>query len=550
MTFGSTILMCAVSVVPLMATEPVSGGILRVAQRAEPRTFNPVIAIDAPSREVLRRMHADLISINRSTLRAVPALAESWTQSRDGKIFRMHLRPNVRFSDGHAFTSEDVAFTFAVHQDAAVASAQRDLLVFDDKPIQVRVKGPLDVEFELPQPYAAAERIFDSIAILPRHQLESIWKSGKLREAWALNTAPHTMAVLGPFRLKQYKPGESVALERNPHFWRAHQPYLDGIEFRFLPDEDTQLAYFASGHLDILNRLQPKAVQYLQSHNLPVTDLGPSLEYNFVCFNLTPGKSKQTFQNTAFRQALSAAVDRRAMSKVAYQDRAAPIWNPVSPANTLWRLEALAKPNHDLAAARHTLQKAGFQWDSQGRMLDESGKPLEFSLLVSASSAERIQMANLAAADWKELGIEVRVVTLEFRSLLDRVTNTRQFDAVLLGLGGGDADPNPEMNVWLSSGSMHLWDPNQEQPRNPWESELDQLMRRQMVMLDFKQRRAVYHRALRILETEQPMIFLVSPHVVTAQSGKVGGFQPAALDHYTLWNASELYLLRDKKAAR
>ncbi|MCX6602699.1 MAG: ABC transporter substrate-binding protein [Acidobacteria bacterium] len=544
MIFGRTIALCAVSLVPLMAAEPVTGGILRVAQRAEPRTFNPVVAIDAPSRDVLRRMHADLITIDRSTLRAVPALAESWTQSRDGKIFRIRLRPDVRFSDGHAFTAEDVAFTFAVHQDAAMASPQRDLLVFEDKPIAVRVKGPLELEFELPRPYAAAERLFDSIAMLPRHQLESAWKAGKLRQAWTLNTPPEEMAVLGPFRLKRYKPGESVLLERNPYFWQRGRPYLDGIEFRFLPDEDTQLAQFVSGHLDILNRLQPRAVQYLESRQVAVSDLGPSLEYNFVCFNLTPGKGKPMFQNVAFRRALSEAVDRRGMARVAYQERAAPIWNPVSPANTLWSMVPQAKPNHDVALARKTLEKAGFRWDAQGRLLDEKGQPFGFSLLVSASSAERIQMANVVAADWKELGLAVRVTTLEFRSLLERVTNTREFDTVLLGLGGGDADPNPEMNVWLSSGSMHLWDPNQRQARTKWEGELDQLMRQQMVTVDYGQRRAVYHRALRIIEREQPMIFLVSPHVVTAQSGRVGGFQPAALDHYTLWNAAELFLVR------
>jgi peptide/nickel transport system substrate-binding protein len=551
MMFVRTILQCAISLVPLVAAEPVPGGILRVAQRAEPRTFNPVIAIDAPSREVIRRMHGDLISIDRSTLKAVPALAESWTQSRDGRVFRLRLRGGVKFSDGQPFTAEDVAFTFAVHQDPEVASPQRDLLVMDGKPIQVRIKGPLETEFELPQPYAAAERIFDSIAILPRHRLESAWKSGKLREAWTLITAPEHMAGLGPFRLKQYKPGEAIVLERNPYFWRRGQPYLDGIDFRFVPDEETQLALFAGGHLDVLNRVQPKALHYLQARHLPVQDLGPSLEYNFVCFNLTPGKSKAVFQDKWFRQALSAGVDRRGMSQVAYLNRATPIWGPVSPANTLWRIEPLQRPNHDVSGARHILQKAGFRWDGQGRLVDkQGGQPIEFTLLVSASSSERIQMANVAAADWKELGIQAQVVTLEFRSLLDRVTNTRQFDAVLLGLGGGDSDPNAEMNVWLSSGSMHLWDPGQKQPRTAWEAEIDQLMRRQMVLLEEKQRRDVYHRALRILEAEQPMIFLVSPHVITAQSGKVGAFKPVPLDHFTLWNASELYLEREKKPAR
>jgi peptide/nickel transport system substrate-binding protein len=546
-------LLAAVALCPaataVAATEtPATGGILRVAQRAEPKTWNPVTAIDAPSREVLRRIHADLITINRQTQRTAPALAESWKVSKDGRIYDLQLRAGVKFSDGHPFTADDVAFTFAVHLDEKVASPQRDLLLMDGKPIAVRVRDPRHVTFELPQPYAAAERLFDSIAILPKHKLEVAFKSGALRQSWTLATPPSEIAGLGPFRIREYKPGEAVRLERNPYYWRAaaeKQPYLDGIEFRFLPDEDTQLANFVAGRLDLLNRLQPKAIQYLESRNVAVTDLGPSLEYNFVCFNLSPG-SKLAKQQPELRRALSAAVDRRAMAKLVYQDRATPIWGPVTPGNKLWYFEVEpAKPNHDIAAARTILAKAGFRWNTQGQLLDrDTGAPVTFSILVSASSAERIQMANLVAADWKELGVAAQIVTLEFRSLLDRVMNTRQFDAVLLGLGGGDADPNADLNVWLSSGAMHLWNPNQKQPATPWEAEIDNLMRRQLTTVAPAARRKLYQQALSILARELPMIFLVSPNIVTAQNGGIGNFKPAALDHYTLWNAGELYLLR------
>jgi peptide/nickel transport system substrate-binding protein len=66
---------------------------------------------------------------------------------------------------------------------------------------------------------------------------------------------------------------------------------------------------------------------------------------------------------------------------------------------------------------------------------------MEFSILVSASSPERVQMATMLQADWKEIGVNVNIVTLEFRAMLDRVLKTRQFDSCVLGLGGGDSDP-------------------------------------------------------------------------------------------------------------
>ena len=126
--------------------------------------------------------------------------------------------------------------------------------------------------------------------------------------------------------------------------------------------------------------------------------------------------------------------------------------------------------------------------------------------------------------------------------MIDRVLTAHQFDACLMGLGGGDADPNPEMNVWLSSGAMHLWNPGQLRPASPWEAELDSLMHSQMVALDYSGRKNIYDRVQEIVAGEAPMIFLVSPHVVVAQRGTVGNFRPAILDHQTLWNADEVYL--------
>lgn len=519
---------------------PRRGGVLHVVQRAEPKTFNPVVALDAPSRDVLRRMHADLITIDRQTQTTAPALAESWTRSDDGRTYRLKLRKDVRFSDGEPFTADDVVFSFNVYLDEKIKSPQRDLLLIGDRPLQCRKIDSWTVEFQLPQPYAAAERLFDSVAMLPRHRLENAWRQGKLQDAWTLATPPQEIASLGPFRLKTYVPGERVVLERNPYYWKKSAPNLDGIEFRFLPDEDVQLARFAAGDIDILNRLNPKSIQYLQRKGAALTDLGPGLEYNFLCFNLSPDSPRLAwFGKPEFRQALSLAVDREAMARIVFQDRAAPIWGHVTPGNKLWYSAGLPRPARNLQAARDLLSKAGL-----------AGKPIGFSILVSASSSERLQMATMLQADWKQIGVDVNIVTLEFRAMLDRVLNTRRFDTCLMGLGGGDADPNPEMNVWLSSGAMHLWNPNQAQPATAWEAEIDTLMRKQMVTLDYAARRKMYDRVQQIVAAQLPMIFLVSPHVVVAQNGNVGNFHPAILDHQTLWNADELYLNRSAGSAR
>src|SRR5437588_2804591 len=148
------------------------GGHLVIGQRSEPKTLNPVTATDAVSREVIGRLMADLIDINRATQCTEPGLAKSWKISRDGRVFTLKLRKGLRFSDGHSFDADDVLFSFSVYMDETVASPQRDLLIIDGKPLAVTKLDPYTVQFTLPRPYAAAERLFDGLSILPRHILE------------------------------------------------------------------------------------------------------------------------------------------------------------------------------------------------------------------------------------------------------------------------------------------------------------------------------------------------------------------------------------------
>src|SRR5882757_9663028 len=183
------------------------GGTLVVAQRSEPKTLNPVTAADAPSREVIGRLTADLIHINRASQQTEPALAKSWTVSKDGRVFTVKLRHGLRFSDGQPFDADDVLFSFKLYLDDKIHSPQRDLLVVGGKPIDVQKVDPYTVRFTLAQPYAAAERIFDSLAMMPRHLLEKAYREDRFAQAWSAGASPSEIAGLGPFRLKQYVPG-------------------------------------------------------------------------------------------------------------------------------------------------------------------------------------------------------------------------------------------------------------------------------------------------------------------------------------------------------
>jgi peptide/nickel transport system substrate-binding protein len=151
-------------------------------------------------------------------------------------------------------------------------------------------------------------------------------------------------------------------------------------------------------------------------------------------------------------------------------------------------------------------------------------------------------MAALIQDDLKQLGMRVQVVPLEFRSLLDRVTQTKEYDACIMGIASFDADPNSDINVWLSSGGMHLWNPSQAHPATSWEAEIDHLIEEQMSARTFEQRKKLYDRAQEILAENQPMIFLASPDILAGAKNSVGNLHPAVLEPYVLWNVEQLYL--------
>jgi peptide/nickel transport system substrate-binding protein len=536
------------------------GGRLVISQRAEPKTLNPVTATDAVSREVIGRCNADLISINRLTQKTEPALAESWRISPDGRSFTLHLRKGIRFSDGHRFDADDVVFSFALYLDEAVGSPQRDLLVIDGKPLTVTKLDQYTVRFTLPRPYAAAERLFDGLAMLPRHLLEKSYKEGKFAQTWSLNTLPAEMAGLGPFRVKQYLAGQRIVLERNPYYWKADRanhrlPYLDELAFLFVGSEDQQVMRFEAGETDMISRLSAENYTLLlkdQSHgSWQLADLGPSLEYNFLVFNLNdvdPKKLSEVagkqrwFADLKFRQAVSLAIDRDSIVKLVYGARGTPLWGNVGPGHKLWANQAIPHPPRSLEKARQFLKSAGFSWNGADQLLDTFGKPVEFSIVTSSSNTQRMKMATLIQDDLAHLGMQVHVVPLDFRAMLDRVFQSFDYEAAVMGLGGGDPDPNPEMNVWLSKGATHLWHLNETQPATDWEREIDQLMQQQMVTLNYETRKRLYDRVQQLISANLPFVFLATPDVLVGAKAQVGNFHPAILDHYTLWNADELYL--------
>lgn len=544
------------------------GGRLIASLHSDPRTLNPVTAVDAYSKQIIGLLFADLIHINPYTEHSDAALAKSWKASSDGKHYTLELRRGIRFSDGSPFNADDVVFSFKVYLDEKVHSPQHDLLEVQGKSIQVRKLGPYELEFDLPEPYAAAERMFDSVRILPQHLLQHAFEEGKISQVWGMGTQPSEIAGLGPFRLKQYVPGQQVILERNPYYWKADSsgnrlPYLDEIAFLIVPTEDAEVIRFEAGDIDVISRIGADNYAALERDRhaaaYQLQDLGPGLEYNFLFFNLNtvdPQKlpeiqRKQAwFRKPEFRQAVSAAIDREAIVRLVYQTRATPLWDQVTPGNRMWLNTEIQHPPRSLDRATALLRSVGFTRRADGVLVDARGQPVEFSILTNPSNVQRTKMATIIQDDLSQLGMQVHLVPLEFQAVMAKIFDSYDYEAAVLGLVSGDADPNPEINVWTSGGATHLWALTEKEPATDWQAEINHLMRTQTAILNYQERKRAYDRVQELVAQFDPVICVVSPHVLVGAKSAVGGFKPAVMGDYVLWNADQLFWRRNVAASK
>jgi peptide/nickel transport system substrate-binding protein len=252
-------------------------------------------------------------------------------------------------------------------------------------------------------------------------------------------------------------------------------------------------------------------------------------------------RKQSWFRDAQFRQAISAAIDRDAIVQLVYRGMASPIWTQVTEGNKLWLNGKSPHTPHSIPGARELLRAAGFSWNSANRLLDPSKNEVSFSILTSAGNSQREKISTLVQDDLKQIGITASIVSLEFRSMMDRIFNTYDYEAAVMTLASGDVDPNSEMNVWTVNGSTHLWNLGSKAPEG-WEKEIDQLMRRQLISVSFEERRQLYARVQELVAANLPIICLASPHVLVGASRRVQNLHPSILRPYALWNADALFL--------
>ncbi len=508
------------------------GNELRFVLHAEPKTFDPILVQDDSSETVRYLTGGVLIRLNRKSQKLEPELATNWKVGSSGKTIRLTIRGGVQFSDGTPFSADDVAYTFRRLMDPAVHSPTGDAFRSSSGTVTTQVSGKDQVTITFPAPVAGVARLFDSIVMM------------------SAKSALKEKAVLGPFMVGEYHPGSYLLLKRNPHYWKQDAggrrlPLLDSIRLDIQQNRDTETLRFQRGDIDLINSLDTDYFnRLLKDAPGSVTDLGPSLDAEQFWFNQVkrspiPAYKIAWFRSTNFRRAIAHATNRDDISRLVFSGHARPASGPVSVANKFWFNAKLKPYVFDRRMAMEFLAKDGFRRDGT-TLRDKDGHPVEFSIITNAGNKAREREATLIQQDLAELGMKVNIVTLDFPSLIDRISQSFNYEACILGLLNSDLDPNEQMNVWLSSSENHQWDPSQKSPATQWEADIDKLMRQQASSTNDTVRKQAYDRVQEVVWEQVPFLYLVTKNALAAISPKVKNAEPTVLRPQTYWNIEKI----------
>jgi peptide/nickel transport system substrate-binding protein len=552
---------------PLLAPcEPgFPGGRLVVATVGDPKTFNPITANEGSSQDIIRFIHFPLVNFDWPRQQATPGLAESWSVGPDQKTWTFKMRKGLLWSDGQPLTADDVVFTFNdVVYNTNIVNVTADGVREDGTNFLVSKLDDYTVQIVTPEIYAPLLDAIYNVYILPRHKLEQAVKENRFASAYGIDTKPEELVCCGPFRLKEYKSGESTLLERNPYFWEVDKkgqrlPYLDNIIYTVVPDMKAISLRFLDGESDVNETVFPDDYDHYKEESakgrFQLLDLGVGPERGFMLFNENTNVNPKTgqpyvspiklkwFRNQKFRQAVSYAIDRESIVKALYSGRGVPNYGFETAANAKWQNTNVMQYPFSLEKARALLAEIGIKdRDADGYLKDADGNTIEFVFNTNTGNELREKAALMIQEDLKELGLKVTFQPVEFNALIDKIDISFDYDCVLISLGGSGADPSNGLNVMLSSGFTHQWFPRQKSPSTDWEARIDYLMNANLKTLDFSARKQAYDEVQAILSEQVPMIYTASPTSFAAVRSDLGNIRPTVQSYYRVtWNAEELY---------
>ena len=413
-------------------------------------------------------------------------------------VLIFHLRPHVKFHDGHGFDAGDVQFTYEAIMDPKNLSPR----VSDYEPVKsVEALDPLTVRIVYKRLYSPAFGTW-GMGVLPEHLLNS---EALKKEALALGKDPETFSMrqslfnrqpigCGPFTFREWKSDQFIRLDAFEDYWEGPPNYKKYV-MRIIPDLLTQEMEFYAGTLDTYN-VQPHQVKRLKEDRRFQSFSGTSFGYSYIGYNML----RPPFDDVRVRRALGMAIDVKKIIDYVLYRQGEDITGPFVKQTDFYDHRIPPLP-YDPEGALELLREAGYERNQDG-WLEKDGKPFQFTLISNSGNDIRKAILAIAQDAWKQIGIKVRTDLLEWSVFIQERVDKRDFDALVLGWVMG-IDPDL-YQIWHSS-QTHPYQLNFVSFKNPEADDLIIKIRREY---DHEKQVAYCHALHKIIAREQPYTFL------------------------------------------
>jgi peptide/nickel transport system substrate-binding protein len=539
---------------------------------SDPKTFNAVLSQESPN--VFGLIYEGLIKENPLTGKIEPALAESWQISEDKMKITFTLKKNLKWSDGKPLTADDVVFTYnQLYLNQEIPSADRDVLKVGKSQTLPTVKklNNLQVEFSISEPFAPFLQS-TGLSILPAHILrEKVEKrdgEGNLLflSTWNTGTPPAEIIANGPYKLESYATSQRVVFTKNPYYWQQDQagnqlPYIDKIIWEIVESTDTSFLQFRSGSLDSIG-VTPEYFSLLKKEekrgDFTIYNGGPAYGMVFMAFNLNEGKrdgkplvdpiKSKWFNNVNFRKAIAFGIDRQRMVNNIYRGLGAVQNSPISVQSPYYD-STIKGYEYNPKLAKELLKKEGFKYDQKGQLLDSENNQVRFSLLTNAGNKIRESLGSQIKQDLSKIGITVDFTPIAFNLLVNKLDNSLDWEAHIIGFGGGN-EPHGASTLWNPDANLHLFNQKPQAGSEPiegrkvadWEQKIGDLYIEAARELDEEKRKQIYAKTQQIAHEYLPLIYLVNPYSLGAVRNHIQGVEYSALGG-AFWNIEQLKII-------
>jgi peptide/nickel transport system substrate-binding protein len=489
------------------------GGTAVIGITADVTDINPLTSQFVSSRLMqLHMLFMPLVGYD-AQLRPVPRLARSWQLDEAAGTLTFHLRDDVFWHGGVRTTAHDMQFAYDRARDPRMAypltsnlDHYGDAVVVDSFTWRIRLVPHSE--------YLAAWYVLPP---LPRHLLEAVPPAELARHPFSTRTPVGN----GPFRFVERAQGQRWVFEANPDHPEelGGRPYLDRVAFRVIPEPTTLLTELLTGGVDFYYQVRPEQTERIAgSRNARVTS-APGISWVYLGFN----QRRPPFDDVRVRRALTLAIDRRQILHAVLAGQGSVASSTISPFRPQHDASVGVKLVHDPEQARALLTEAGFtQRGVDGVLRGASGTPFRFTILVPQGYQDRQDIGQMVQADLRRIGVDVRLQTVEFNTLVARVAGLgRDFDAVIMGFNSGVRVDDVPIFACRSRDLPFAF-------TGYCSPETDALLDSVLAMPDLEAARPLWSRYQHRIAEELPMTFLLFPDELHAASSRLRGITPDA----------------------